>query len=71
VAKRYVLCNEYFSAQPETLAYRGRDGLLFKRDFGAFWLDNFKDITLVDYGFLWRRAAAMDSTTWWLFRKNS
>lgn len=69
VSKRFILCNEYFSANAETIKYRGHKELLFKRDFGAFWLENFSDIELIDYGFLWRRVAAMDSTTWWLFAK--
>ena len=69
VSRRFIICNEYFSVNPETIEYQGRKELLFKRDFGAFWLDNFSDLELVDYGFLWRQAAAMDSTTWWLFAK--
>ena len=69
VSSRYILCNEYFAAQPESIAYRGHTDLLFKRDFGAFWLDTFPDLRLLDYGFLWRRMAAMDNTTWWVFEK--
>lgn len=69
VSSRYVLCNEYFAVRPETIEYRGHTDLLFKRDFGALWLDTFPDLQLIDYGFLWRRAAAMDNTTWWLFEK--
>ena len=71
VADRYILCNEYFSVHPETIEYRERTDLLFKRDFGSFWLDNFPDLQLIDYGFFWRRADAMDNTTWWLFAKSS
>ena len=69
VSKRFIICNEYFSVKPETIEYRGQKELLFKRDFGAFWLDNFSDLELIDYGFLWRRATTMDSTTWWVFAK--
>ena len=69
VSARYVLCNEYFTARPETITYRGQTDLLFKRDFGSFWLDHFDDLRMLDYGFLWRRVAAMDSTTWWLLEK--
>ena len=69
VSRRYILCNEYFAATPETISYRGHDDLLFKRDFGGFWLDLFPSLRLLDYGFLWRRVAAMDSTTWWVFEK--
>ncbi len=67
-ASKYVACIEYFSDKEESVSYRGRDDLLFKRDFGSFWLDNFK-LELIDYGFFWRRASGLDNVTWWLFRK--
>ena len=69
VSSRYILCNEYFAARPETIEYRGHTDLLFKNDFGSVWMDQFPGLRLVDYGFHWRRVAAMDSTTWWLFEK--
>lgn len=69
VARRYLLSIEYFADKPEEVAYRGRAGLLFKRDFGAFWLDNFNDLALLDYGFFWKRATGLDNLTWWLFEK--
>ena len=69
VARRYIACVEYFNPTPVELEYRGHDGVLFKRDFGAFWLDNFPDLELVDYGFFWKRATGLDDLTCWLFRK--
>ncbi len=69
VSRRFVACIEYFSVQPEEIEYRGQKSMLFKRDFGAFWLDNFPDLRLVDYGFFWRRATGLDNLTWWLFKK--
>jgi spore coat polysaccharide biosynthesis protein SpsF len=69
VSARYVFCAEYFSPRPETIAYRGEEGLLFKNDFGGLYLDLFSDLELVDYGFFWKRTTVMDDTTWWLFRK--
>jgi pseudaminic acid biosynthesis-associated methylase len=69
VASKYVLCIEYFSPKPETISYRGEDGLLFKRDFGGLYLDLFPNLELVDYGFFWKRTTVMDDSTWWLFRK--
>ena len=71
VSRQYVLCNEYFAAKPEMIEYQGQQNLLFKRDFGTFWMDNFGDLELIDYGFHWRKVAAMDNTTWWLFRKSN
>ena len=71
VSRRYILCNEYFAAKAEAIEYRRHPDLLFKCDFGSVWLDQFPGLRLIDYGFLWRRAAAMDSTTWWLFEKRA
>ena len=70
-ASKYVLCSEYFADQPEEKAYRNHQGLLFKRDFGAFYLDNFSDLELIDCGFSWKRTTGFDNLTWWLFRKVS
>jgi pseudaminic acid biosynthesis-associated methylase len=69
VSSRYIACAEYFNPTPVEIEYRGHSGVLFKRDFGGYWLDNFLDLELVDYGFLWRRATGLDDLTWWLFRK--
>ena len=69
VARRYLLTIEYFANEPETKTYRGQEGLLFKRDFGAFWLDLFPALAVVDYGFFWKRATGLDNLTWWLFAK--
>lgn len=69
VSSRYVACAEYFNPIPVEIAYRSHSGFLWKRDFGGFWLDNFPDLTLVDYGFLWKRATGLDDLTWWLFQK--
>lgn len=69
ISSKYVVCIEYFSDKPETIPYRGQDNALFKRDFGGFWLDNFPDLELVDYGFMWKRVTDLDNLTWWVFRK--
>ena len=70
VSREYVLCIEYFSAEPETRRYQGRDDLLFKRDFGSFYLENFADLEIIDFGFFWKPVTGLDNTTWWLFRKD-
>ena len=49
--------------------HRGREGPLFKRDFGALWLDLFPGLALVAYGFFLKRATGLDNLTWWLFAK--
>jgi len=71
IARRYVACVEYFADAPQEIPYRGHAGLLFKRDFGSFWLKGFPDLALVDYGFFWKPATGLDNLTWWLFRKGS
>jgi hypothetical protein len=69
VAGRYIVCVEYFSDHAEGIQYRGNANVLFKRDFGGFWLDHFDQLALVDYGFFWRRVTGLDNLTWWLFEK--
>ncbi len=69
VSSKYVICSEYFSPRPETLTYRGNEGLLFRNDFGSVYMDRHPELKLVDYGFFWKRATGLDDTTWWLFRK--
>jgi pseudaminic acid biosynthesis-associated methylase len=69
VARRYVVCIEYFADKPEEVVYRGQTGLLFKRDFGGFYLDNFPGLVPVACGFAWRRMTGLDNLTWWVFRK--
>ena len=71
VARRYIVCIEYFSDKPEEIHYRGHEELLFKRDFGGFWLDNFPDLETKDYGFAWKRVTGLDNPTWWVFEKLS
>lgn len=69
VARRYVLCNEYFAKTPEEIPYRGSDGLLFKRDFGRAYLEGWPDLRPVATGFMWSATTPFDDTTWWLFEK--
>ncbi len=70
VAKRYVLCIEYFSHKPEEILYHGQKSLLFKRDFGAFYQDRYPQLKCINYGFLWQREFSIfDDLNWWLFEK--
>ncbi len=69
VCRRYLCCVEYFADKPEELSYRGHSERLFKRDFGAMWLDNHDDLQVVDYGFVWKPMTGLDNLTWWLFEK--
>jgi spore coat polysaccharide biosynthesis protein SpsF len=69
VARRYVVCIEYFSDKVEEITYRGHSERLFKRDFGSFWMDSFPDLAVLDYGFAWKRTTGLDNLTWWLMEK--
>jgi pseudaminic acid biosynthesis-associated methylase len=72
VARKYVLCLEYFSHKPVEVPYRNQAGLLFKRDFGGFYLDRFPQLKWVNYGFLWQREFPIfDNLNWWLFEKTA
>lgn len=71
LSQRYILCIEYFSHEPQEIDYRGKKGMLFKRDFGSFYLDRHSNLQCVKYGFLWQREFKIfDNLTWWLFEKN-
>ena len=69
VSKKYILCIEYFSDKEEFVYYDDGNAILVKRDYGALYLDKFKDLKVVDYGFLWKRIEKFDNVTWWLFEK--
>lgn len=64
VSSRYILVSEYFSVNSEQILYRGQKDLLYKRDFGSFFLDLFSDLYCVDYGFFWKRLTGIDNLTW-------
>jgi pseudaminic acid biosynthesis-associated methylase len=70
VSRRFILCAEYLADQPTEKRYRGEDGLLFLRDFGAFWMDNFPELELVDYGCFWKRVDN-DTMNWWIFERRA
>ncbi len=69
VSSQYILCMEYFSSTPDDQVYREKSGLLFKRDFGRYYLELFPSLELVDYGFLWSKVVPFDDLNWWLFKK--
>lgn len=69
VSCNYILCIEYFSHEPQEIKYHGKDGYLFKRDFGGYYLDVFPDLQVNGYGFLWQRFDSSDNSNWWLFSK--
>jgi len=67
-ARRFVLCGEYYAPEPAEVPYRGQNGALFKRDYGALYEELFPELELVERGFL-GRDEGWDDVTWWLFRR--
>lgn len=69
--KRYLCVVEYYNPTPVEVPYRGHAGKLFKRDFAGELLDRFKDLELLDYGFVYRRDenCPMDDVNWFLLEK--
>jgi spore coat polysaccharide biosynthesis protein SpsF len=70
-SRKYILLIEYFNPSPVKIEYRGFENKLFKRDFAGEMLDKFKDLKLVDYGFVYSRSNfPQDDVTWFLLEKN-
>ena len=72
-SSRYILVCEYYNPSPVVITYRGHADRLFKRDFAGEMLDKYTDLTLIDYGFAYRRDPAFpqDDITWFLMEKRS
>ena len=70
-AARYLLIAEYYDPKPTEIMYRGNSGKLFKRDFAGEMLDTYSDLSLLDYGFVYRRDPnfPQDDLTWFLLEK--
>jgi pseudaminic acid biosynthesis-associated methylase len=70
VASRFVLCAEYADDHTVEVSYRGHEGALFRRDYGALFLERFPtELALVKTGFL-AKDQGFDDTTWWLFSRH-
>ena len=69
---RYLLVAEYYNPSPVAINYRGHSDRLFKRDFCGELMDRHPDLSLVDYGFAYRRDPVFpqDDITWFLMEKN-
>jgi pseudaminic acid biosynthesis-associated methylase len=67
-SSRYVLTGEYFDDGTVEVPYRGIEGALFRRDYGALFLEVAPELTLADTGRL-TAEQGFDDVTWWLFEK--
>jgi len=70
-SSHYVLLAEYYNPKPTEVIYRGHSGKLFKRDFAGEFMNEFPDLSLVDYGFLYHRDQnfPQDDINWFLLEK--
>ena len=62
-SKQYICVAEYYNPTPVVVEYRGHTERLFKRDFAGELMDQFPDLKLVDYGFVYHRDNAFRSGT--------
>lgn len=71
LSSRYICLVEYYNPTPVEIPYRGHSSRLFKRDFAGEILDNFPDLRLIDYGFVYHRDNnfPLDDLTWFLIEK--
>ena len=68
-SRRWVLCGEYHSDVPDDVGYRGRPGILVKRDFGRLYQELFPDLILREEGFLTQEEHGFDRVTFQVFEK--
>jgi len=71
VARRWIICAEYFSPSEEMIPYRGHDNALWRRDYGSLYLDMFPDLRCTSCVFAWKRMTGLDNLTFWVFEKGS
>ena len=71
-SKRYILVAEYYNPSPVAIPYRGHTEKLFKRDFAGEMMDNYSELSLKDYGFIYHRDPTFpqDDISWFLLEKN-
>jgi spore coat polysaccharide biosynthesis protein SpsF len=68
---KYILVAEYYNPSPVSIKYRGHQNKLFKRDFAGEMLEKFNNLTLSDYGFVYKRDPSFpqDDVSWFLLEK--
>lgn len=67
-SKLWIASIEYFNPALEMVEYRDCDDMMWRRDWGSLWLDNFK-VKCLDVGFCWKRTTGLDDLTFWVFEK--
>jgi spore coat polysaccharide biosynthesis protein SpsF len=71
LSNKYILIAEYYSRDVREINYRGNENKLFKRDFCGEIMDKYKDLKLIDYGFVYYRDNnyPLDDISWFLLKK--
>ncbi len=67
----YICIAEYYNPTPVMIPYHGESDRLFKRDFAGELMKKYKDLKLVDYGFVYHNDSnfPQDDVTWFLLEK--
>ncbi|MGA9245928.1 MAG: pseudaminic acid biosynthesis-associated methylase [Silvibacterium sp.] len=68
VSRRYILAAEYYAPSDTAIEYRGRNDLLWKRDFLKHYESTVPGLKPVRSGF-WNLEDGFDRTHWWLLEK--
>ncbi len=70
-SKKYILICEYYNPNPVSLNYRGYKNKLYKRDFAGEIMENYPDLSLLNYGFRYNKDNnfPLDDVTWFLMEK--
>jgi pseudaminic acid biosynthesis-associated methylase len=70
---QYLMVVEYYNPAPVSVTYRGHAERLFKRDFAGEIMDQYTQMKLLDYGFLYHRDHNFpaDDITWFVLKKCS
>jgi spore coat polysaccharide biosynthesis protein SpsF len=73
LSDKYILIAEYYSRDVREINYRGNNNKLFKRDFCGEIMDKYKDLSLIDYGFVYYRDTKypLDDISWFLLEKSN
>jgi pseudaminic acid biosynthesis-associated methylase len=66
---RFVLWAEYHAPTTEEVRYHGKDGALYRRDYGAIYRELFPELKVVREGFL-APEDGFDRVTWQLLEKD-
>jgi pseudaminic acid biosynthesis-associated methylase len=69
-ANKYMLMCEYYSPVITEIKYRGQNELMWKGDYSGLFMDQFKDVQLIDYGFQYHLDPyPQDDINWFLMKK--